>query len=304
MGWTHIPSLLRHSERGMTLLEALVASTLSLLIVGMTVSATTANRAAFAYDAVRTNLNQNLRGATDVVAAELRQAGERLPPGFPAIEITNGTPGDTLIVRRNLINEVLTLCQALTTTSTTSAYITSTAAGRPPACTFGSQTVNYNAWSTYRLAQAGYTAPAYIYDFSTRKGQFFTYSSENTSGSVQRIIRSGGSWTNAYTAYNSAIYIMREWKFSLSTTAGQSDLLQVYQDGATTPSYNVAFGLATFQIRALMQDGTSKTSFTNADSWTLLSAVELTATGSSNYRERPITSTLVTRVFPRNILSN
>ena len=289
----------------MTILELLVATSLGMVLMGMTVSATLSNREAFSYDVARTRLNQSLRGAFDLLASEMRQAGERLPPGFPAVEIINGTSGesDELILRRNLRDEVLTLCQAITTTSGRDVRLSTTTSGAPPACTYGSQSVNYNAWRTYRESQPGDKTVAYIYNFTTRVGEFFNYTEEFDSGTVLGIRRDAGNFSNAYAMETTAVYLIREWRFKLSTTAGQTDLLQIVQDGNTDDPFNVAFGINAFDVTARMQDGTSLTTFAATDSWTLLSSLEISLTGTGSYRGRPITTTLTTRLFPRNILS-
>ena len=290
----------------MTILELLVATTLGLLLMGMTVSATLSNRQAFGYDIARTRLNQSLRGAFDLLASEMRQAGERLAPGFPAVEIVNGTSGesDELILRRNLRDEVLTLCEAITTMSGRDVRISTTNSGAPPACTYGSQRVNYDAWAAYRDEQPGDTTLAYIYDFTTHVGEFFNYTEEFDSGSVLGIRRDSGNFSNAYSASTTAVYLLREWRFKLSTTPGQTDLLQIVQDGDTDNPFKVAFGLDSFDVTARMQDGSTLTEFTSSNAWTLLSAVEISLSGSDTYRGRPIATTLTTRLFPRNILSN
>lgn len=288
----------------MTLIELLVASTLSLLVVAMATSATLANRNAFGYDIARTRLNQNLRSAFEVVGTELRQAGERLPPGVPAIEIQDGAgePADKLTIRRNLLDEVLTTCVAATPTSGADVILTSSTAGIP-ACTYGSQTTNYNAWVAYRTGETPAVVKAYIYDLTAKVGEFFNYGSETDSGTTQLIRRSGGTWSRSYPV-GSPVYAMREWRFELSTTPGQTDLLQIVQDGNNSSPYNVTFGLTGFEAIAHMQDGTTKTTFAATDAWTQLQSVELVVTGRDTYKGRDVRTTLSTRLFPRNILSN
>ncbi len=305
----HRPSSLSSAE-GMTILELMVASTIALLIVAMTLSTTIANREAYGYDIVRTRLNQNLRSAFDVINTEVRQAGERLPSSFPAIEIVDGINGqsDKLILRRNLLDEVVTVCQNIVpATSGADVYLTSSAAGAPPACVFGTQTATFNKWRSYRNGPDGgatHVVSVYIYDVAAKKGQYFKYSSDNSAGSTQTIRKQTGSWLNTYTALSTSVYMLSEWQFQLSTTPGDDDLLQLVEDQDTTNPQNVVYGVQDIQFRALMQDGTTKTTFTKSDSWTQLRAIEVTITGSEMYRGRVISSTLTTQLFPRNILSN
>jgi len=296
----------------MTLMELMVASSLGLLIIGMTLTTTLANRDAYGYDIVRTRLNQNLRSAFDVINTEVRQAGERLPAAFPAIQIVNGASGapDTLILRRNLMDEVLTVCRAIVpATSGPNVYTNATGSGVPPACVYGAQTNSFNAWHNYRLAKGGAThvVDAYIFNLTTKLGQFFKYDTDASTASPasQYIRNQTGSWSNSYAATGTAVYMLSEWKFALSTVAGQTDLLQLTENQKTTEVKNIVYGVKDIQFRALMQDGTTKTTFgSSTDDWTQLQAIEVTITGSDTFRGRDITSTLTTQLFPRNVLSN
>lgn len=299
-----------NSDSGMTLMELMVASSLGLMVVAMTLSTTVANKDAYGYDIVRTRLNQNMRSAFDIINTEVRQAGERLPSAFPAIEIVNGASGapDTLILRRNVLDEIITVCQNITVASDSNIHLATTTAGAPPACVYGSQTTIYNAWRAYRLAEgdASYSVDAYIFDLAAKTGQFFKYNTEanNAGTSTQTINRGTGPWAGAYTAGATAVYMLTEWKFALSTTPGETDLLQLTINEDDDSVKNVVYGVNDIQFRALMQDGTVKTSFTETDSWTLLQAIEVSITGSDRFRGREISTTLTTQLFPRNVLSN
>ena len=295
----------------MTLMELLVASSLGLLIIGMTLTTTIANRDAYGFDIVRTRLNQNLRSAFDVINTEVRQAGERLPAAFPAVQIINGASGapDQLLLRRNLMDEVLTVCRAVTPASGANVYTNATGSGVPPACVYGAQTTSYNAWAAYRLAKGGPThvVDAYIFNLTTKLGQFFKYDLESSVASPanQYIRKQSGAWAGTYAATGTALYMLSEWKFALSTVAGQTDLLQLTENQNVAQVKNIVYGVNNIQFRALMQDGTTKTTFgATTDDWTQLQAIEVTITGSDTYRGRDITSTLTTQLFPRNVLSN
>lgn len=296
------------NDKGMSIVELLVASTLSMLIFGMGLSATIACRNSYSYDILRTRLNQNIRSAFDIINSELRQSGERLPSAFPALEIIDGgtNASDQLILKRNLLDEILTVCQNITPSTVGGyVYITSTAVGTPPACTYGTQTSNYNAWKAYRLADPTTVVKAYIYDFVSKKGEFFNYNSETNNGTtIQGIHRQSGTWANSYTATSSSVYILSEWNFAKSTVSGQTDLLKLTQNKDTANPQSIIYGINDIQFKAIMQDNTIKTSFATTDSWTLLKAIEVSITGTDSYRGRTITSTLTTRLFPRNVLSN
>ncbi len=92
---------------GFTLVEILVALGIASLLLGVILSTTLGHRRLYVLDQNRTAANQNLRAALDILVADLRQAGERLPLDFPAVEVRNGTE---LVLRRNLFDVVLSLC--------------------------------------------------------------------------------------------------------------------------------------------------------------------------------------------------
>ncbi len=296
----------------MTLMELMVASGLGMLIIAMTLTTTIANRDAYGYDIARTRLNQNLRSAFDVINTEVRQAGERLPATFPAIAIVNGASGapDQLILRRNLLDEVLTVCRTIVpATSGPNIYTNKTGTGVPPACIYGAQTTSFNAWHNYRLAKGGASqvVDAYIFDVTTKAGQFFKYDADaSTASPASQYVRSqSGSWSNTYSENASAVYMLSEWKFQLSTVVGQTDLLQLVENENTSEVKNIVYGVQNIQFRALMQDGTTQTTFgSTSDDWTQLQAIEVTITGTDSFRGREISSTLTTQLFPRNVLSN
>ena len=80
-------------------------------------------------------------------------------------------------------------------------------------------------------------------------------------------------------------------------------VLQIEINGETSTQQNIIAGLSNFQARAIMNDGTTKTSFTRNDDWSQLEALEITLSGTASHEKRPISRSLSARFFPRNILS-
>ncbi len=288
------------TEHGFTLLELLVAAALGLLITALALSTTLATRSVLGRDTVRTRLNQDLRGSLDVMGADIREAGENLASSFPAVEITDGANGDpdTLTVRRNLLAEVLTLCQDITSGSTNTQVVYATS-GSVSGCVLSGQDHNYNVWKSYRTSNQG-AVKAFIYDTAAKTGEFFTYGDETRSYTQYALVRTGGgSWGHTYPAGSSAIYILEEWQYSLS-----GEMLKVTQDRDPSSAYNVAFDVTDFQVRALMQDGTTKTSFSSADAWNTIQTLELSLSGKDTYAGDQLSRTATVRFAPRNVLSN
>lgn len=285
---------MHNCNRGYTLFEMLVASFLGSLFMAMALTTTIANKRVMGRDFVRTRLNQNLRGALDVVGFDVRIAGENLPMSFPAILLTNGT-SDVFTVRRNQIDEVLNVCANIAMGSTANVVFASGAS--PSSCVFANNTNNYNAWRNFRLNKGG-VARAYIYDRVNKVGEFFNYSNEATSASTYALVRSGGSWSRAYSANAASVYLLEEWEYRLT-----GDTLQLIENGQTSAPYNVSFGIKDFQVTITDSNNVSYTSFSSANDWSLISRISISITGQEQFQRKPMIRTLQGTFFPRNVLS-
>lgn len=306
---------LLNSNSGFTILELMVATTLSLLVMGIGFSSIFAARQAVFYDFTRTRLNQQMRGAFDILSANIRQAGENLPSGFPAIELVDGGAAnvtDQLILRRNLETQVLTVCSTITAGSTNSLYFAATPidplnprAGCIP--TDPGTTTKYTAWHNDRIS-AGGSISAFIYDYGTLLGEFFTYSNDSISTANAQIFRNG-TWTYGYTvaaepiASTAAVYIIEEYLVLVSTTAPNANVLQIIKDKDYSTPYNIAPDITNLQVTITMTDGTVKTSFLRTDSWKLIKQIDVTLTGQSTWSNRIISTTTSGRFLPRNVFS-
>jgi Tfp pilus assembly protein PilW len=75
----------RHSEeRGQSMVELLVSASIGMAISGLMLTTTMATQRLYQVDIIQTRLEQNLRGAMDMIGMDAREAGENLPEGFPA----------------------------------------------------------------------------------------------------------------------------------------------------------------------------------------------------------------------------
>lgn len=282
---------------GFTLLELLVATSLGLGVMAMTLSTVLASRNLFRLDTIRTRINQDLRGTMDIIGADIRIAGENLNSSFPALMIENGGAGapDTLILRRNLLDEVLKVCVEASPSSGNLIYF---ASGGAQGCVYADNTHNFDSWQAYRQEEEDLRARAYIFSTATNDGQWLDYTGEGSSGGQYWITTTGGI-AGTYDVNSSAVYIMEEWRFQLA-----GDTLQLVIDGQTAEPFNVAFGIKDFQVRAFMADDTVKEAFDEDEDWTQLRSIEVSITGEDTFRAQPIERTLTARYFPRNILSN
>ena len=290
-------------DRGTTLAELMVAVSLSAVIASMVVSVSLANRNIYQKDLSRTKVNEDLRSALNIIGSEIRQAGERFPASFPAILITNGasTNPDELTLRRNLLSQVIVGCDTRTATTSYSTANLSKTAATTAACTAPNQANNYTAWYNY-ANPLGTQQSIYIFNQTTRNGEFLKLLATvgGTSAGVQYIAFTPKTFAYAYTAEYTSIYMINQWKVQLV-----NGVLQIIVNEDTTNPQNVIDGVTAFQVEAVMQDGTTKTSLANTDNWTLVQAIRLTITGTENMPGRKTTvRTVVGEYFPRNILSN
>lgn len=283
------------AEAGYTLVEMLVSGALGILLLALIVGSSVASRNNYRQDLVRARSNESLRGVIDIVAGDARLAGENLGSGFPAVEVIDSGTSDSLIIRRNLLSEVLPLCSNLLINSSTNASfaIPGTVAG----CTYSGQTTNYNAWRTYRIAQGG-SVDAFIWDSSAKLGEFFKYTSEQNTGTGYSIQRTG-TWSRAYPSSSTSIYMLEEWRFQ---RVGTSLQLITNQDFAAPA--DLAFNVTGFNMRVDYRDGTNATSLPANGVWTNIKYLTGTFTASETIGRKNYQRSLTGYFFPRNVLSN
>jgi len=277
----------------------LVSITIGLMVTGLTLSSSLINRYSISKDIARTRLNQNVRGAIDMIGLDVRVTGENLTSSFPAIEVIDAVSGssDRLILRRNLLAEVLPLCTAISAGSTVTQIIFARTTATP-GCSYAGQTHNYNTWQNYRVANGG-TVKAFIFDAVLRRGEFFTYRAGVSTGTQYELSTNPITWQYSYAVGTSAVYMLEEWEYRK-----EGELITLIENRETADPYNIAFGANSFNVNAILDDDSSVASFSETQNWTTLSAVEISLTGTEQFMKKPMLRTLTGRFFPRNILSN
>ena len=287
-------SILLSNSSGFTLLELLVAMALTTILVASIVTTVLAFRTLHETDLARLQVAHSLRGGISLMGIHIRQAGERLNSGFPAIELTDGSSGapDTLTIRKNLLDEVPRVCTDATTTDTYVQMALASTAG----CGYSDTASIYNAWETYRNNGL---IDAYIYDSANNLGEWFVYSNEtedSNSPEYRRIHRQTGFWSRTYPSGSSNIYILEEWKFSVT-----NGVLQV-QINDDTPD-NVITGVTDLQVEFDLNDSSTVTSFSASDDWTTIRLIRVTLSGSSTVAGKTVSKSVVNTFYPRNVLS-
>jgi len=288
-----------NNQHGFFLLELLVASTIMLLVIGMFGATANFQKRTYLDGATRSRISQNLRGTLDIIGTDIRIGGENLTQNFPAFLLTSGAITDSLTVRRSILDEALPICVSLTAGSPATGITVSSSAVGTPGCTVSGNQVAFDRWKQYRLDKGG-SVFAYLYNITTKQGEFFTYSADSATGALLTISRPGpaSGWLYSYTAGTSVIYMLESWQYQVT-----GDELQVIQNDQVASPLTVMFGVKDFEISAIMQDGSTLTSMTTATDWTDLKYFEVELKGEETSVQRAIEKTVVSRFFPRNILS-
>ena len=293
--------------RGYSLIEVLTALAVASVALGAALTLTLSSREGYTNDQNRTQINQNLRGSLDLMGIEVRQAGERLPSDFPALEIGDGTSGapDTLTLRRNLVDIVLPVCGDLSQGSTDSEVQVADSGGSPaqgcqplPDTDGNGWPDNIDAWRSY-LASRGGSTWAYVYNPVAHAGEWFEYDGDGSD--ADHLSRGDGeAWLRDYGVNQQCrIYLLEQRVYRL-----QGDLLQFLFNADDQNPINLGAGILDFQAIARFADGSVSTQLDASTSWAGLSAIEITLTGESRFDGRTLTRDLTARFFPRNVLSH
>ena len=326
MLYSRLNQKLEGGNLGFTLLELMLSIVAGAFVTAGLLGFVVQERQNFIDNENRVEVNQNLSTIIDLIGADIRQAGERISdPSLSPIGIINGLDDSTdeLILRRQLIVEVLPVCETITGSKNTIDVSVST--GPTVAnCLFSDGNGNgltdsLDAWQTYRIDQGGEVL-AYIFDPTSGEGEFFSYITEDSNDCTSpdfadetclRIHRGdAGSWENTY-SYDSSlspslqpkIYLLEEKVYRLaddtSTTDSDDSILELSVNQETP--LNVANQLNDFQIEVRESGEWQDTLTVN---WKQIEAIRINLT-AINSAESDATryKSFSSEFFPRNILS-
>jgi type IV pilus assembly protein PilW len=285
--------------------ELLVAMLVTSVIGSAVLAVTLSSSRILEKDQLRNQINQDLRLGLDLLGADIRQAGERLPADFPALEVVNGTSGapDILIVRRSRLDEVLPVCEDVVAGTTTSEVQIAKAVDPPQGCppvaddNGDGWPDNLENWRALRLANGG-EIKAYIYNPVIHAGEFFIYDAD---GSTTEFLHKAdtGSWVQSYgVSQQCRVYIIEERKYELS-----GDVLRLLVDEEIASEERLLHGVVDFQIQAVFADGSVSDALGPTDEWSDLSALQVTLTAESEEAGGEMAGEVSARFFPRNVLS-
>ncbi len=254
-------------------------------------------------DQKRIQLTENLRSALEVVSLHIRRAGEQLPGTVPALALEDGASGasDTLILRRNGLGSVLPVCKELLTTS----IMIYTVDTPPPlsSCVRSNPDEPTDTWIQYFNKQGGPDVRIYVYNPSTKKGEFLTWHNPAVFATQRRFkLRDSPSTTYPI---GSRVYAAEEEKIALDNLLEE---LLVYKDGTSgSRTDKLMFGVTNFQVQFEMADGSTLDAYDPTSSpyqWSDIIAITISISGTADVHGTSISRTVKGRFFPRNNLSN
>jgi type IV pilus assembly protein PilW len=278
-------------------------------MLGLLLPLMMSNRRVVQLDQTRTAVNQNLRSATDLIGADIRTAGERLSQGsgpqLPALLIVSGAGGapDELILRRNLSDIVLPVCETLTGNQNNITVVRRhnwPQIGNYPECleldTDGDGwSDNLQAWRDYA---AGGTVVGYIFNPVTGRGQFFEFEVRDNSRRMIHKVAPSAHWDRYNLEDRARIYILEERRYRLADGA-----LTLIINGDEAGAARIAADITDLQARYVMADGSLQDTLPAGSSWRDVRSLEITLTTRSTLQRETVERTLTSRFFPRNVLS-
>jgi prepilin-type N-terminal cleavage/methylation domain-containing protein len=294
------------SADGFSLIELLIALLVTSVLAGAALGVTLSTRRLVVKDQGRHRVDQDLRIGLDLVGIDIRQAGERLPADFPAIEVVDGAAGapDTLIIRRNLLGEVLPVCEEITeATTTTEIRIAVTGSSPPQGCPpvpdddGDTWPDNLQSWRAMRDGVGG-AIVAYVYNPVDREGEMFVYDGDGTT--TDYIHKDDtGSWQHTYEVTQQCrVYLIEERSYTLI-----GDVLEMTINQDTANPIRLLHGVTDFQVRALLEDGSVVDDLDADDDWAGLSAIDVNLAAEIEVNGQTLDRTVTAQFFPRNVLS-
>jgi len=300
---------------GLTLVELLLAAVLAAIVLALALGLVLSSRKLFTLDRARTDVNENLRSGMDIIMTDVRQAGERLGPDMPAVRVGKSATGDTLTLRRNLLDAILPVCASLRAGASTDVVFVAQNNSQNPECKSKTDPGAVGAlltWDQFRIshgtkdAKGNYVITAYIFDPVTVQGEFFAI--DQTDSSDMHVHRVSGKWQHDYSASDRPrLYLLEQRTYTLDASTGT---LQLTVDGGAPQ--NVVPDITAFKVDAYLQQsggdpvvapGPPQGSFA-ATNWQAIAYLEVAVTGVGRRRGGDVTRTLVDRATPRNVLSS
>lgn len=299
-------------QAGFTLVELVVSMLLFGIILAAVFDFTNSSMNLYRTDQSRIGVNRNARSTYDVLGNDIRQAGERLSQDFPAITVTQGTAGTSILtVRRGLTDTPMPVCSRLVS-GTTTVYVNAIAtnpskanlsdgsSNLPAACSPSAQDM-----SNFAAQFAAGNFAGYIYDVKAGTGSWVKVT--GTNATTQTITISG--LTTSYDPRRTStsdlgrdirLYLLEERRYALN-----SNTLTMAQnnEAAAAASPNVQ----AFVVQPYTNGNPPVASTLPFPSGTLtwrdIAYLDVTLTLRERHGNQTVQRTVTERYSPRNALS-
>lgn len=306
-------------RRGFTLLELLVAMAIVALLLALVLPIVLSNRRTVELDQVRTGVNQTLRAAHDLIAADIRIAGERFNEiglgTLSPIELEVDAAGSSVLVLRRALEQWLPVCDEPLAAGSDSITVAVINEIEPQRCvvqnTIESGGVdwppNVLAWRTL-LADVGGRGVAYIHDRVSGVGQYFGVEIDPAQPLQVQCVSLGGldcTW-KALAEYSDArdgiVGLLDVFEYRVD---GDGVLLR--RDAVTGNELRIADGITRFDVTITRDDGSADgevlTAFGPSRSWAGIRSVDVTLAVELEQGRTAIEREMTVQYFPRNVLS-
>ncbi len=300
-------------RRGITFVELLVTMAVVGVLMGLVLPIFLSNRRAVELDQVRTGVNQTLRAAHDLIATDLRIAGER----FNEIGLGILSPvqlgvagGNSVLTLRRALEEWLPVCDDAPPLAGSAITVAVIGEIEPQRC-IAQRTVesggvdwppNVLAWRTL-LAASGGRGTAYIHDPASNVGQFFLVEIDDGQPlQVQCVGLCTWNPSAEYSETNAAILgLLDVFEYFVD------DGVLVRRNAVTGAELRIADGISSFDVSITRDDGSGAdevvTVFGPGSSWARIRSVNVTLVARLDQGGTVIDREMVASYFPRNVLS-
>ncbi len=308
---------MRQDVSGFTLLELLVAMALFIVVITVAFDAFSSSNKLVEADTNRVMASQNVQGALDILASDVRQAGENLELDLGISGITFDNSAQTMTVRRSIPADATTgvklqrlpLCYASGTTFQVSGPPPSSTTPANSSCVSGPSEVNVGPWRDYFTAQNGQPQAALLYrpksgstpSLITRTTVNAVQNTSGTGDTRRTNLILGGSIPVGFTDTNgSLILLIDERRYFLD--AASSELRLALGGQADGDAQVVAYSVTGLTLGAtLVNPDATVTSMSLTGPWKRVKQITLNLTANNAGQGRGGSRSFQATVFPRNV---
>lgn len=314
-------SRVRQPVSGFTLVELLVAMALFLVVITVAFDAFSSSNKLVEADTNRVMASQNAQGALDILASDVRQAGENLELDLGISGLTFDNSMRTVTVRRSIPADAATgiklqrlpLCYASGTTFQVSGPPPGSATPLNASCASGPSEVNVVPWRDHFTAQNGQSQAALLYRPKSGSTPSLivrvtvntvgdsALSGSGTSSARRTSLTLAENVPSSFTPTNgSLILLIDERRYLLDTASKELRLALAGQTDAQAQV--VAYDVTGLTLGAtLVNPDETVTSLGLTGPWKRVKQITLNLTANNAGQGRGGARSFQATVFPRNV---